>query len=419
MYNGLPIITNKVTIDEQRGIPHHLLGFIALDEEPWRVGLFKRKANRIIEEIRSRGRIPILVGGTHYYTQTLLFEDTLVTEEADGVNQNQIDLSNEEIAKKYPILDGPPEAVLQRLKEIDPVMAERWHPGDVRKIRRSLEIFLLTGRKASDIYEEQKRNKIPVTERSEDSPIRSENVAASTLLFWVHSDSEILRERLDRRIDTMMERGLLEEVKSMNEFIHTRETEGIAVDRTRGIWVSIGFKEFEPYLTALASGPSSQKDLDNLLAESIEKTKAATRQYAKRQTRWIRLKLLPALPEQNSVDNLFLLDGTDIIQWNAAVSEPAIKIAEAFLAGEQLPAPSSVCDAAKKHLALEKSDESIGGVRHECDLCHTITVTEGQWEAHLKSRTHRRMIKKSLQAPNRGRSSPPESTHVAAPAETP
>lgn len=419
MYDGLPIITNKVTVKEQNGVPHHLLGFITLDEEPWRVGLFREKAGRIIKEIRSRGRLPIVVGGTHYYTQSLLFEDSLVIEDMDDADETQNTLSTQEIASRFPILEGPTEAILERLKEVDPTMAERWHPNDTRKIRRSLEIFLLTGRKASDIYKQQKEKKgvnrtaNEMFKEDTSQPIMRE--AASTLLFWIHSESEALKKRLDSRVDKMMETGLLAEIKHMNSFLHDKEGTGTTVDRSRGIWVSIGWKEFEPYLTALESGTESQESLDNLLDIAIERTKAATRQYAKRQTRWIRLKLMPALSCHDSLHNLYLLDGTDLAQWKNSVSDQAMNITKKFLDGEELCAPGDLSEAAAEQLTLERSVESTHGVRHECDMCNTITVTEEQWQAHLKSRTHRRLLKKRHQLARRGRPSLPESAHESAP----
>jgi tRNA dimethylallyltransferase len=107
IYDGLPIITNKITVEEQQGIPHHLLGAVALDKEPWRVGVFKRKAGKIIKEIRSRGRTPILVGGTHYYTQSLLFNDTLVSDADKSEGETESYVSRERINSKYPILERP------------------------------------------------------------------------------------------------------------------------------------------------------------------------------------------------------------------------------------------------------------------------------------------------------------------------
>ena len=398
MYNGLPIVTNKVTIEEQNGIPHHLLGFVSLDEEPWRVGLFKKQASQIIREIRSRGRLPILVGGTHYYTQSLIFEDTLVQEEQDGELDEQQEMTHQEIDEKFPILVGPTEIMIEKLKEVDPVMADRWHPKDRRKIRRSLEIFFLTGKRASEIYDTQQNDKFS----KPGSKLLTENDASaaasdlsSTLFFWVYSEPETLKKRLDSRVDKMIESGLLDEVKSMDEFLRQKLQSKTEVDLGRGIWVSIGWKEFEKYLAALENKSGSQKDLDELLLQSIEQVKAATRQYARRQNRWIRTKLVSALLDHNYLEHLYLLDGTDLNEWPHSVSKVALDVAHNFLCGGQLPAPSELSDLAKELLApsdLNKPAELF--VKRECVTCHTTVITEDQWNKHLKSRTHRRLEKK-------------------------
>jgi tRNA dimethylallyltransferase len=394
MYDGLPIITNKITVDEQQGIPHHLLGFIALDEEPWRVGLFKKKAGQIIREIRSRGRLPIVVGGTHYYTQSLLFEDSLLRNQAEGGEQENTEFSNEEIVEKFPILAGPTEIMIERLREVDPVMADRWHPKDRRKIRRSLEIFLTTGKKASDFYAEQKERRL---HGKVENGISTNLVGdGSTLLFWVHAESETLKQRLNTRVDKMLDAGLLDEVKSMEVFLNQQSNAGISVDQTRGIWVSIGWKEFQLYLKPLEAGTASQEDIDKFYDLSIEQTKAATRQYAKRQVRWIRLTLMPALADENALDKLYLLDGTDISQWTEAVSQPAIDVAARFLEGSELPPPHELSGAAQQILAPTDGLDEKPDVwfRQECGICRMVAVNDVQWQTHLKSRRHRALVKK-------------------------
>jgi tRNA dimethylallyltransferase len=405
MYDGLPIITNKITVEEQQGIPHHLLGFIALDEEPWRVGLFQKKAGQIIKEIRSRGRLPIVVGGTHYYTQSLLFDHSLLSEQAEGEEQYNAEFSNEEIVERFPVLSGPTEIMIERLKEVDPVMADRWHPKDRRKIRRSLEIFLTTGKKASELYAGQKERKL---QGNVENGISTSLVGdGSTLLFWVHTESEALKRRLDNRVDKMLDAGLLDEVKSMEIYLSRDSQAGLTVDRTRGIWVSIGWKEFEPYLKALETGTASQLDLKKLYELSIEQTKAATRQYAKRQVRWIRLTLIPALLDENALDKLYLLDGTDISQWAEAVSKPAINVTGRFLEGNELPPPQELSDAAQQILAPTDGFDEKPDVwfRQECEVCHMVAVNDVQWQTHLKSRRHRALVKKKQKTEASGRSS--------------
>jgi tRNA dimethylallyltransferase len=405
MYDGLPIITNKITIEEQEGIPHHLLGFIALDGEAWRVGMFKRKASQIIQEIRSRGRLPIVVGGTHYYTQSLIFDDTLVAEDGDG-DEQATELSDRDILRTWPILGGPTEEMIKRLREVDPVMADRWHPNDRRRIRNSLEVYLMHGKKASEFYAEQKDLKL-----SKNLDDQSCHPVSETLLFWVHADREILKKRLDSRVDKMLEGGLIEELKTMKAYIHGQRALGTNVDCSRGIWDAIGWKQFEPYLIALETKSESSKLLHEHYSSSIEQTKAATRRYATRQTRWIRLKLLPALSEQNALSQLYLLDGSDITLWNDTVSEVAIGITEKFIAGSETPAPTGLSVAAKENLVLEKPhDSEATSTRQECNTCHVVCIGEDQWQTHLKSRRHRALLKKKQRMernPN-GRSSLPK-----------
>ncbi|PBP24175.1 tRNA isopentenyltransferase [Diplocarpon rosae] len=407
MYEGLPIITNKITTEEQQGVPHHLLGFIAPEDEPWRVGLFKKKAGEIIREIRSRGRLPILVGGTHYYTQSLLFAETLVEEARSDEEHEHSGFANQEIAEKFPILEGPTEVMMERLKQVDPVMADRWHPKDRRKIRRSLEIFLLTGKKASDLYTEQHHRR-SLNTKSEDDGSKDLLVdRKSSLLFWVHADSEILKARLDKRVDTMIELGLLGEVKTMERFLHAQAEIGVEIDRTRGIWVSIGWKEFEPYLRALDSETCSPAEVQKSYELSVEQTKAATRQYAKRQVRWIRLKLIPALLKDDTLDRLYLLDGSNAAQFAAAVSQPAIEITEKFLDGSKLMPPHELCDAAAHFLrsVTEKDETEEVHIRQECDICHVVALNSIQWKSHINSRRHRALLKKKQKNEASGRSS--------------
>ena len=407
MYDGLPIVTNKITVEEQKGIPHHLLGLVALDEEPWRVGMFKTKASQIITEIRSRGRLPILVGGTHYYTQSLLFADSLVSGQADGEEQAPSDRDGQEILDKFPILTANTEAILERLREVDPAMANKWHPNDRRKIRRSLEIFLTTGKRASDIYAEQKQQKtlnkgeVSVEDGFTNSPV----VNDSTLLFWVHSESEVLKKRLDSRVDKMLKTGLLDEVKSMDGFLSSQREAGISVDLSRGICVSIGWKEFEPYLKALKSDTTSPEGLDKLYELSVEQTKASTRQYAKQQVRWIRIKLVSALSNENALDKLYLLDSSDVSQFDVAVSAPAIDITASFLEGNDLPSPQEVSEAAKQFLTPDSSlrGPTYIGFHRECEMCNITVSIEEQWIAHLQSRRHRALEKRRLKNAGNGR----------------
>lgn len=392
MYKGLPIATNKITDEERRGTPHHLLGCIGLDEEPLTVGKFVEQAGKIAEEMRGRGKLPVLVGGTHYYTQSLLFRNVNLKG-----TENEEHISTEEQERRWPILRKSGEEMLEELRKVDPIMAAKWHPNDTRKIRRSLEIWLETGKTASELYAEQRATKPTTTptEASSNAEIGGPNthppLRYDTLIFWLYDDPEILRERLDNRVDEMIKQGLLAEVKTMERVQRELEDAGCKVDPTKGIWVAIGYKEFKEHLEVIQSG-ASKTSLQKTSQLGVELTRIATRQYAKRQDRWIRLKLLQSFRDVQAGDKFFLLDRSDALN---PPERTACDIARAFLAGEPLPAPSSLSASAAMIL---NSDRVIGADRatnytRRCELCGITVTTAKDWELHLKSRKHKYMLK--------------------------
>ena len=391
MYDGLPITTNKISLEDRKGIPHHLLGCVKLDEKPWTVQQFRNQATDIIEGIRSRNRMPILVGGTHYYTQSLLFKDAVLTEpEIEHVDQ-------EEQKRRWPILDANTEDMLEELRRVDPIMAQRWHPKERRKIRRSLEIWLTTGRKASEVYDEQQQNTNSTCSRcdqSGDDPASSTNeqqpdmasqsaLRYDTLILWTHANQDVLNARLEKRVDAMVSDGLLSEIESIYKCLLDQEQRGILVDQTRGIWVAIGFKENLAYVIY-------GDDRESLKKEGIERTKIATRQYAKRQVRWIKLRLQRAIATANSSHRFFVLDTTDLTHWSQDVEKKARDITEAFLSGCALPNPESLSDAAKEVLVVTKAEPMAATY---CEACDKTLMSEGEWVSHLKSKGHKSAVR--------------------------
>ncbi|KAI5461685.1 IPP transferase-domain-containing protein [Mariannaea sp. PMI_226] len=378
LYNGLPIITNKIPSTEQKGIPHHLLGHIPLDDMPWDVDDYKREATRVIREIRSRGRLPILVGGSQYYVDPLLFKEVIL-------DDLEMDTS-----KSFPILRESGEVMLRELRKVDPTMAERWHPNDRRKIQRSLEIYLRTGKRASDYYAEQQARK----DAARDDPNNQQKW--ENLLFWVYSEREVLRDRLDSRVDKMVDSGLLDEVRELFEYKRKKTESGQVLDMTKGIWQSIGYKQFEPYMVATDEG-RQQSEIDRLKTAALEEMKTATRRYAVYQTRWIRLKQIPRIRDvgPDAANNLYLLDSTDVSRYNVNVVEPAVKLAKQFLAGEARPAPADISRLANEVLTqVGNPAPKPPPSKRTCEVCHTVLMTEEAWEKHLKSATHRRVIRK-------------------------
>ncbi|KAI8942967.1 hypothetical protein NX059_001006 [Plenodomus lindquistii] len=390
LYRGLPIITNKISPEESKGVPHHLLGCIGLEEETWTVGRFVREALSKIEEIRSRHKLPILVGGTHYYTQSLLFQDALASEPAFNLHEHD---------HKFPILDEATEMIHSRLRQVDPIMADRWHPNERRKIQRSLEIYLRTGKPASQVYNEQRKSR----ESSSKEPggkIATEHASLRfpTLVIWVHASKDVLYARLNGRVDKMLKRGLLSEVRQLSEYRQREDSvAGSAIDTSRGIWVSIGYKEFLEYQQASSAGAIiSEEELATLKQAAIERTQAATRQYANRQIKWIRIKLLNALICADAKSSTFLVDGSDLSKWEEHVINPATTITEQFLSGQTLPTPSSLSSTAADMLTPSRdydlSQRPDLWERKVCDFCGTVAVTENDWTLHIRSRAHRKAV---------------------------
>ena len=208
--------------------------------------------------------------------------------------------------------------IFQKLQEVDPVMAARWHPNDHRKIRRSLEIYYLHGgMPTSEVYRLQKLNERKEKEQRGESI--DEVARFRNLIFWVHADPEVLNERLGGRVDKMVSEGLFDEIEELWRWYLSLKEERKEVDLMRGVWQSIGFKEFLPWLQAraeagLAKFQSGEKvagvgekvrdgevgeRLESLRREGLERMKIGTVQYARTQVKWIRIKLMNAVRDAN------------------------------------------------------------------------------------------------------------------------
>ncbi|PHH76053.1 hypothetical protein CDD80_1862 [Ophiocordyceps camponoti-rufipedis] len=386
LYDGLPILTNKMPVSAQRGIRHHLLGHISPLDPPWNVDVFKREASRAVADIRSRGKLPILVGGTHYYLDALLFPDVLL----DTVRHE--DQGNDAVPHHhYPLLDQPTDVLLAELRKCDPIMADRWHPNDRRKIQRSLEIFLSTGRPASDFYAEQEQRRSAAIQHQH----HHDHHPWDKLLLWVHADREPLCRRLDRRVDAMLQAGLLDEVRQL---YHLRRNAPRPYDMTKGIWQSIGYRQFEPYLDALLDTvPAPTSSLPALKTAALEGVKAATRRYASHQTRWIRWKQMRRLRHQgpDAVSSLYLVDSTEPDLFRDRVLDPAAELVSLFLRGEPRPLPTDLSPCAR-HVLSAAWDSPTPEVRRKrtCDVCQITLLTEEAWQRHVRGKNHRRVLRK-------------------------
>ncbi|MBQ7757834.1 tRNA (adenosine(37)-N6)-dimethylallyltransferase MiaA [Anaerotignum sp.] len=245
VYRYMDIGTAKVTPEEADGVPHYLIDEFDSDEE-YNVMLFQQKAKAYMEEIWAKGKIPILVGGTGFYINALLYDNDFT--ETDN------DTSYREECYKLAREQGP-EVLYERLKEIDPEYAENIHANNVKRVTRALEYHYLTGQKFSEHNAEQKEKETPYD-------------AAVVIL---NMDREKLYERIELRIDIMMEQGLLEEVKSLLEKGYTPDLVSMQ---------GIGYKEFIPYFNGECT-----------LEEAVTQLKTNTRRFAKRQLTWFRRQI--------------------------------------------------------------------------------------------------------------------------------
>ncbi|KAI8600085.1 IPP transferase-domain-containing protein [Dissophora ornata] len=399
VYKGLDIITNKMPIEEREGVTHHLMDFLPIDRE-YSVLDFKADALDLIKQIHDRKHMPVVVGGTHYYIQSLLWRDTLLDTKKNVGTLSEEQLQEQNDANEKFLQESDTETLYKKLQEVDPIMANKWHENDRRKITRSLQVYFETGECQSDLI--KKQHAVPDGER----------LRMPSCIFWVYSAQDVLNARLDARVDTMIKGGLFDEIKGM------RKSVGTNTDYERGIWQAIGYKEFDPYFTALDEAiqnelPTDTKELDTLKAECTETMKIRTRQYAKRQVLWIRNKLLPLCREKEV--KVFLLDATSLDTWKENVGNIAVQIAKDFFAGNALPDPEQLNPYAKEMLTAQRELNAVAALeaweKKECEICTEMqkvmhdkyakgsmdprppVVIHGptSWEQHLRSKYHRKM----------------------------
>lgn len=241
VYRHMDIGTAKASAEQQAEVPHHLID-IKQPDESFSAAEFQQRASELILHITARGRIPIIVGGTGLYIESLCYQFDFKPVGRDEVYRQQLERLADEAGN---------EALLARLQEVDPLSASRIHPHDRRRLIRALEVFHLTGTPiSSELREEEKR-----------SPYR-------LCLFGLTMDRSILYKRIEERIDLMIENGLITEVEQLL-------AQGFG-DQLQAMQ-AIGYKEIIGYIRG---------DYDR--EEAIRLLKRNTRRFAKRQLSWFR-----------------------------------------------------------------------------------------------------------------------------------
>ena len=404
IYRGLDIITNKATEEEMSGVPHHLIGFLNPGQE-YDVAQFIRDVQKLHTDLAAAGKATVIAGGTTYYLQHLLFPGRLVTSKKPDTSDTNRDPEVEAIVLSLPveernILDlashkttskellgnqeGDPLQLWKLLQKLDPDMAARWHWKDIRKISNSLRVIAETGRRHSEWIQAQ--------DSQRGDPDFAQSSAGThvdglrRLLIWVWCEPETLKSRLDERVDDMVARGLLDEIREMRTMAkNIFESSPDGQTYQTGIFQTIGYKQFDEYLSRMDELYSHMTDkLESmphygdekagiLFREAVQKTQQATRRYAKDQIKWVHNKLVPEIrtaqaqvrsarhqlgPTANDDIQLYLLDATDKAAWDTNVRDPAIDIVRRFLNRESLPDPATISPAASKHLFAGRTQNS-------------------------------------------------------------
>ena len=241
IYKGMDIASAKPTAEEMRGIPHHLIGVIDRDVS-FSAADYVKLANEKIREVLSRQKLPIIVGGTGLYIDSLLDNVKFSEGGSDEAYRNSL--------YSFAQREGK-EALYQKLVNADPKAAAGIHPNNLVRVIRALEVIHLTGRKFSDLKAES---------RLEESPYDS------LILGLDCADRETLYQRINMRVDEMAANGLVEEARRLWQ-------EG----SMKTAACAIGYKELIPYFENNAS-----------LEECLDKIRQETRHYAKRQLTWFR-----------------------------------------------------------------------------------------------------------------------------------
>ena len=237
IYKDMSIGTAKATKEEQAEIKHHLIDFVSPDQR-YSVADFKKDAINKIEEILAKGKTPVVVGGTGLYINTLVYNIEYDEEEFD--KEYRKELNKKSI-----------EEIYEEAKKIDPEALARISQNDRKRIERILEIYHKTGKTKTEQEKESRKNEIPYDYK----------------IFGIDMPREVLYDRINRRVDIMIEEGLIEEVQNLVKKYKEFPT----------AMQGLGYKEVVEYF----DGKISKEEM-------IEKIKQESRHYAKRQITWFK-----------------------------------------------------------------------------------------------------------------------------------
>lgn len=249
IYQELNVGTAKVTEEEAQGIKHHLINICSINEY-FSVSDYKKLCYEKIKEILSRGKKVIICGGTGLYINAVINDMNFEEEETDFAYREYLEKLAQEHSNEY---------VHDMLKKVDPHSAEVIHPNNLKRVIRALEIAKNSNKTKSEHMEKEKIR------------IQNKNSIYQFTVFYIDFDRNVLYDRINQRVDIMLNQGILEEAKKLYES---------HLDKNSTCMQAIGYKEFFPYFENKIS-----------LEEAVEKLKQDTRRYAKRQETWFKNQL--------------------------------------------------------------------------------------------------------------------------------
>lgn len=242
VYKHMDIGSAKILPEEMQGIPHYMIDELEPEEE-FHVVRFVEMAKKYLAEIYAAGKIPIIAGGTGFYIQALLYDIDFTDQESDEAYRSRLETLAKEQGR---------EKLHEMLREVDPASAEAIHANNMKRVIRALEFYHLTGKRISEHNEQERKKSSPY------------NFA----YFVLTDDRAKLYERIDKRVDHMIEQGLVDEVQKLKE---------MGCHRDMVAMQGLGYKEILAYL-----------DGELTLEEAVYIIKRETRHFAKRQLTWFK-----------------------------------------------------------------------------------------------------------------------------------
>ncbi|KRX00684.1 P-loop containing nucleoside triphosphate hydrolase [Pseudocohnilembus persalinus] len=415
IYKKVDIMTAKATQQEQARCKHHLIDTLDLHEKNFNRNEYYFKSSKIAEDLKSQNKVPVIVGGTHYYIETLMFDQKIV--QTTDVNPNFT--QEAENLNKY-----TSQQLYDKLLQLDPQLAKKTHPNNTKRVKQYLNIILQS--------DEQK----PYSEKMENYekvPLRENNC----LVFWPRcSDRQTLREQQLKRIREMVaEGGLQEALEIIEELIGNKIkiNENTNIDQPlenevdlmqQGVLQSIGYKEFMPLYKYLKKNYNNdlsvfkqdkltelqEKDekIKELIENCIQQLALDTIHMSKKQIQWIKHRIITNCDMETMKKRLFVFDFDQYTSenFNEKVVKPAVQITQKYIEllqvndvetalnnlsqevdVQQYQVKQSELDEIQKHHFKKNVTE---WQNYHCDVCDTDINGQHEYEIHMASKKHKK-----------------------------